>query len=162
MPKCIKSYSMLYFTCCKGKTPSFWPQNNIVPTYLHLALKWPGTLRCAAQDFTIALILWRGRSLEPVPCCRCFGPSTSRPRPELWWPPRPHRTRTARPLSERGQEKQIRQSRQGHRQGLQTAIKRTDLCLVVVNGRVLLAAQIFLLEFRGGSVNAGCFCCRGD
>lgn len=40
--------------------------------------------------------------------------------------------------------------------------ERTDLCLVVVHGRVLFAAQIWLLESGDGSISSRCFRCTGD
>lgn len=40
--------------------------------------------------------------------------------------------------------------------------ERTDLCLVVVHGHVLFAAQIWLLESGDGSINSRCFRCTGD
>lgn len=40
--------------------------------------------------------------------------------------------------------------------------ERTDLCLVVVHGHVLFAAQIWLLASRDGSINSRCFRCTGD
>lgn len=106
------------------------------------------------------VILWRGRSLEPVQCCRSFGPSTSRPHPEPWRLGHPRKIERARPLSGGGQKEH--RSVRANGGGGPDARERTNLSLVVVNGRVLFAAQIWLLESRDGSVNSRCFCCTGD
>lgn len=39
-------------------------------------------LVCHNLGVESTIILWRGRSLELVQCCRSFGPSTSRPPPD--------------------------------------------------------------------------------
>lgn len=111
----------------------------------------------------ITVILWRGKSLEPVRCCRSFGPSTSHPLPDPWLLGCPRNIERAHPLSKGGRKNTDPLERKGTSLCSSDSCERTtDLCSVVVNSSVLFASQILLLTSRDGSVNSRCFCCRGD
>lgn len=56
------------------------------------------------QGFEITIILWRGKSLEPVQSCRSFGPSTSHPLLESWLLGCRRKIERAHPLSKGRQE----------------------------------------------------------
>lgn len=104
---------------CWKKSLSWWRGLDILPdykhyfpTYLQLASKRSKNVVVAllclldvTEDLNqITVILWQGKSLEPVRCCRSFGPSTSHRLPEPWLLGCPRNIERARRLSKGGQE----------------------------------------------------------